>query len=501
MPTTPPLDSGESARRRAAEEWLELHTADHPAETPGEQLKRVLKSRHLFMITLAGVIGTGLFLGTGQVIGSAGPGSTLVAYCVGGLLLYLTMICLGELSAVMPVSGSFQAHATRFISPEAGFAIGWIYWVSWASFIGLEFLAAGIAMKFWFPDVPTWIFSAIFIVALFLVNCFTARSFAETEYALAAIKVLAVGAFIVLGGLAVFGVIPLQGQPAPLLSNFTDHGGLFPTGLGAVLAVMMTVVYTFMGSEVMGVAAGETENPRKAVPRAVRTIVFRLVFLYLGAILVLTALIPWNQLGLDESPFVTVFSAMGIPYAASLMNFVVLVAILSVGNTGLYMCTRILWSMSKEQAAPKMFGVTTSRGIPIVALVVTVAFGLLSLLSSVVAADTLFVFLISVSGVGGALTWMTIAWAQMRFRRRYIAAGNSVEHLPYAAPFFPAAPILVIVMNIAVFIAMAFDGTQRLSLILGLGMAPACYAIYRWFLRPRIQARIAADTMGHPAGE
>lgn len=509
MPTSPPRDSGESARRHA-EQWLAVHTADHAAETPGEQLKRVFKSRHLFMITLAGVIGTGLFLGTGQVIGTAGPGSAIIAYCVGGLLLYLTMICLGELSAVMPVSGSFQAHATRFISPETGFAIGWIYWVSWASFIGLEFLSAAIMMNFWFPDVPTWIFSAVFIVVLFLINCFTARSFAETEYALAAVKVFAVGAFIVLGGLAIFGVIPLKDQPAPFLSNFTDHGGLFPTGFGTALAVMMTVVYTFMGSEVMGVAAGETENPRKAVPRAVRTIVFRLVVLYLGAILVLTALIPWNQLGLDESPFVAVFSAMGIPYAASLMNFVVLIAILSVGNTGLFMCTRILWSMSKEQAAPRIFGVTTKRGIPIIALAVTVAFGLLSLLSSVVAADTLFVFLISVSGIGGALTWMTIALAQMRFRRRYVAAGNSVDHLPYAAPFFPAAPILVIVINIAVFVAMAFDATQRLSLVLGLGMVPVCYAIYRWILRPRIQARAATtvaataqptDHEGRPVNE
>ncbi|MGB3697900.1 MAG: amino acid permease [Gordonia sp. (in: high G+C Gram-positive bacteria)] len=477
-------------------------SADDSSDQPQghNSLKRAMKSRHLFMITLAGVIGTGLFLGTGSVIGQAGPGGTIVAYLIGGALLYLTMVCLGEMSAVMPVSGSFQAHATKFIGPGTGFTIGWVYWVSWASFIGLEFLSAGIVMKFWFPDTPTWVWSTIFIVVLFAVNCFTVRSFAETEYVLAAIKILAVGLFIILGGLAVFGVIDMDGQSAPGLSNFTSHGGFFPVGLGAVFAAMMTVVYTFMGSEVMGVAAGETENPRKAIPRAVRTIVFRLVFLYIGAILILIALIPWDQLGLDESPFVTVLKAIGIPYAAGIMNFVILIAILSVGNTGLYMCTRILWSLAQERSAPRVFGQTTKRGIPMAALVFTLLFGLLSLLTSFVAADTLFVFLISVSGVGGALCWMTIALSQYKFRRQYVAAGGDVKKLAYSAPWFPFTPIAVIAMNGAVFVAMAFDGTQRLSLILGLACVPICYAVYQWIIRPRVgaDAAVAGTSVGMP---
>ncbi|MFE5790840.1 amino acid permease [Rhodococcus erythropolis] len=491
MPESPHPDAvGHAAKARAAE-WLEWTVSD-PSTEPTNELKRVMKSRHLFMITLAGVIGTGLFIGTGEVISAVGPGGTILAYCVGGLLLYLTMVCLGELSAVMPVSGSFQAHATKFIGRSTGFMIGWVYWISWATFIGLEFLSAGIVMRYWFPNTPTWIWSGIFIAAIIAINCFTVRSFAETEYALAVVKVFAVAAFIILGGLAMFGVIHMGDQGAPGLSNFTVDGGFFPTGFGAVLGVMMTVVYTFMGSEVMGVAAGETENPRKAVPRAVRTIVFRLVFLYLGALIVVIGLIPWNQVGLDESPFVTVFDAIGVPHAASVMNAVILVAILSVGNTGLYICTRILWSMSKEHAAPKIFGNTTKAGIPIVALLFTIAFGLLSLLSSVVAVDTLFVFLISVSGIGGGLCWMTIAWSQFRFRRRYLAAGNDPKDLPYAAPLYPITPILVIAINIAVFVAMAFDQTQRLSLLLGLGIVPVCYAIHHLMIKPRV-ARAEAE--------
>lgn len=327
--------------RRRADAWLALHV-DPPETSDGDGLKRAMKSRHLFMITLTGVIGTGLFLGTGTVISEVGAGGTILAYGVGGLLLFLTMICLGELSAVMPVSGSFQAHASRFLGAHTGFTIGWVYWISWASFIGLEFLAAGIVMKYWFPDIPTWFFSGMFIVISFVISCFTVKGFAETEYVLAVVKVLAVAAFVVLGGLAMFGVIDMGGAEAPGWSNFTGDGGLFTVEAAPLLAVMMTVIYTYMGSEVLGVAAGETVNPRVAVPRAVRTVVFRLVFIYLAAIIVLAGLIPADRLGLEESPFVTVFDAIGIPFSGSIMNAVVLVAILSVGNTGLYMCSRIL---------------------------------------------------------------------------------------------------------------------------------------------------------------
>lgn len=455
-------------------------------ENESNHLKRVIKSRHLFMITLAGVIGTGLFLGLGQVIKQAGPGGTIATYLIGGLLLYLTMVCLGELSSVMPVSGSFQAHATRFIGPATGFTIGWIYWESWASFIGLEFLSAGIIMQYWFPDTPAWFWSAIFIGALFLVNCVTARSFAEIEYVLAGIKVLAVGLFILLGSLAMFGIIKIDNQPPPFFSNFIDHGGLFPTSIAGIFAATMTVIYTFQGSEVMGVVAGETENPKKSVPRAVRTIVYRLLFLYLSTIVVIIGLIPWNKVGLDKSPFVTVLDNIGIPYSAGLMNFVILIAVLSVGNTGLYMCTRILWSLSKEGLAPKSFSTTTNRGVPFRALAFTLIFGLLSLLSKFVAEDTLFTFLISVSGIGGALCWLTIALSQYRFRRQYIANGGDVADLAYAAPLFPVTPILCILINLGVFVAMAFDATQRLSLFIAFGTVVMSYMVYYIAVKPNV---------------
>lgn len=313
----------------------------------GIHLTRALKSRHIFMLSLGGVIGTGLFMGSGVTINQGGPVGAILAYLVAGFLMYLVMVCLGELSVQMPVSGSFQAHATKFIGPATGFMIGWVYWMSWATTVGLEFTAAGMLMERWFPGVPIWYWSALFVAVLFGINALATRAFGEAEYWFAGIKVAAILGFIIVGVLVIFGAIPLtSGAPAPMMSNLIGES-LFPNGLSAVFAVMMTVVYAFQGCEIMGVAAGETDQPEKSIPRAVRNVVFRVLIFYVLAIVVLSAIVPWQQAGLMESPFVQVFDMVGIPFAADLMNFVILTAILSVGNSGLYASTRILWAMSK----------------------------------------------------------------------------------------------------------------------------------------------------------
>ncbi|WP_134619200.1 amino acid permease, partial [Pseudomonas aeruginosa] len=334
------------------------------------QLTRALASRHIFMLSLGGVIGTGLFMGSGVTINQGGPAGAVLAYLVAGVLMYLVMVCLGELSVQMPVSGSFQAHATRFIGPATGFMIGWVYWMSWASTVGLEFTAAGMLMTRWFPEVPVWLWSGFFVVVLFSLNALATRAFGEAEYWFAGIKVAAILVFIVVGGLVIFGGIELKsGAPAPMFSNLVGER-LFPNGLSAVFAVMMTVVYAFQGCEIMGVAAGETERPEKSIPRAVRNVVFRVLIFYVLAIVVLSAIIPWQQAGLMESPFVQVFDMVGIPYAADLMNFVILTAILSVGNSGLYASTRILWAMSRTGMAPRGLSKLSARGVPLYALLI-----------------------------------------------------------------------------------------------------------------------------------
>lgn len=444
-----------------------------------QKLQRAMKSRHLLMISIGGVMGTGFFIGSGYAIGEAGPFGAISAYLFGGLIMYLVMVCLGELSVIMPVSGSFQAHAEKYIGPATGFMMGWTYWLSWAIYIGLEFVAAGILMARWFPDVPLWIWCLVFSTLLFGINALATKAFAETEYWFTAIKVLAVIAFIVIGGAAIFGIVPIQGQEAPFFSNFSNEG-LLPTGFIGVFVAMMTVVYAFMGSEVVGVAAGETENPDKNIPRAIRTIVIRILLFYVLATIVLSAIVPWKEAGILESPFVTVFDMVGIPYAADIMNFVILTAILSVGNTGMFACARILFSLSQSGHAPRMFGKLNKRGVPMNALTFTLIFAYVSLLSSVIAEETLFVLLLAISGVGGIVTWIVIAYSQIRFRRQYVAAGGKVGDLKYRVPFFPLIPIVCIAMCLALVAMTAFDPTQRISLFIGLGFIALCYVFYHF---------------------
>ncbi|MBW8356535.1 MULTISPECIES: amino acid permease [Pseudomonas] len=461
-------------------------------ERKGIHLTRSLKSRHIFMLSLGGVIGTGLFMGSGVTINQGGPWGAILSYLVAGFLMYLVMVCLGELSVQMPVSGSFQAHATKYIGPATGFMIGWVYWMSWATTVGLEFTAAGMLMQRWFPDVPIWYWSALFVALLFGINALATRAFGEAEYWFAGIKVLAILSFIVVGALVIFGVIDLpSGAPAPMFDNLKGDS-LFPNGLPAVFAVMMTVVYAFQGCEIMGVAAGETDQPEKSIPRAVRNVVFRVLIFYVLAVMVLAAIIPWQQAGLVESPFVQVFDMVGIPYAADLMNFVILTAILSVGNSGLYASTRILWAMSKSGMAPKALSPLSKQGVPLRALFITLCFALISLMTSFIAADTLFMVLMAVSGMAGTVTWIVIALAQYRFRRQFLREGGQLEQLKYRAPWFPLVPLLCIVLCSSLFVFLAMDETQRPSLYWGSGFIALCYGAYYLMQRKRQLQPVAA---------
>ena len=454
-------------------------------ERKGIQLTRSLKSRHIFMLSLGGVIGTGLFMGSGVTINQGGPWGAILSYLVAGFLMYLVMVCLGELSVQMPVSGSFQAHATKYIGPATGFMIGWVYWMSWATTVGLEFTAAGMLMQRWFPGVPIWYWSALFVALLFGINALATRAFGEAEYWFAGVKVLAILSFIVVGALVIFGVIDLpSGAPVPMFDNLKGDS-LFPNGLPAVFAVMMTVVYAFQGCEIMGVAAGETDQPEKSIPRAVRNVVFRVLIFYVLAVMVLAAIIPWQQAGLVESPFVQVFDMVGIPYAADLMNFVILTAILSVGNSGLYASTRILWAMSKSGMAPKALSPLSKQGVPLRALFITLCFALISLMTSFIAADTLFMVLMAVSGMAGTVTWIVIALAQYRFRRQFLREGGQLEQLKYRAPWFPLVPLLCIVLCSSLFVFLALDETQRPSLYWGSGFIALCYGAYYLMQRKR----------------
>lgn len=441
------------------------------------QLKRSMKRRHLFMLSLGGVIGTGLFLNAGFTIHQAGAGGSLIGYLFGGIILYLVMVCLGELAVYMPVTGSFQTYASKYISPSAGFSLGWMYFIGSATTAGVEFTAAGILMKRWFPHVSVWIWCAVFILLLFALNALTTRGFAEAEYWFSGIKVVAVIFFIIIGLGAIFGIIPLHGRPTPLLKNLAP-GRLFPGGFSIVFITMMNVIFSYQGSELIGIAAGESEDPQKNIPKAIRNVLFRIIIFYIASILILSAVFPVKELGLLESPFVTLLDLAGIPFAPDIMNFVILTAILSVGNSCIYASTRLLWSMAHESMAPKRFGKLTTRKVPFTSLVFTMVFSLLSLLTSFIAADTVFVLLIAIAGISVTISWIGIALSQFMFRRKYVQTGGKVEDLKYKVPFYPFVPIVCMISCTALLIFQAFDPTQLTGLLIGIGFLLVCYIFY-----------------------
>ncbi|MGJ7909708.1 amino acid permease [Neobacillus sp. LXY-1] len=447
------------------------------------ELKRTMKSRHLFMISLGGVIGSGLFLGSGYTISQAGPTGAILSYIVGGIIMFLTMLCLGELSVAMPVSGSFQTYTTKFIGPGTGFALGWLYWLGWSVTVALELLSAGQLMQRWFPHVDVWVWSGVFAVILFLLNALSARAFGEAEFWFSSIKILAIIMFIVLGGAAMFGLIHMKGgHSAPFMSNFTAHG-LLPHGLTALIITMITVNFSFQGTELIGIAAGESEEPEKTIPKSIKQTVWRTLFFFVLAIFVLAGLIPMNKAGVIESPFVVVFDSIGIPYAADIMNFVILTALLSVANSGLYAATRMLYAMSREKMASQSLAKVNKSGVPINALVLTIGIALLSLLSGFFAEETVFVWLLSVAGLGAQVGWISITASQIAFRRVFIREGGKVEELKFKTPLFPLLPIIALVLNISVLVSLAFDSEQRLALYLGVPFVIACYLIYHFRIK------------------
>lgn len=463
------------------------HLPDAPA-SPGSStaaetgLRRTMGPRHLIMIAMGGVIGSGLFLSSGYTISQAGPLGAVLAYLVGAFVVYLVMACLGELAIAYPVSGAFHIYAARSIGPATGFATAWLYWLCWAVAIGSEFTASGLLMQRWFPGVDVWVWCVVFAAILFGLNAISSRFFGESEFWFSIVKVGAIIALIVFGGAALFGFQPLSGSGNHpfLFENFNTSGGLFPNGFSGVLVTALAVFYAFSGSELIGVAAGETTDPARNIPKAMRSTVIRLLIFFVGAIAVIAATVPFDQVGLDESPFVTVFSSVGIPYAADIMNFVIITALLSAGNSGLFSCARMLYSLSDEGHAPKALKRLTKRGIPLVALSVSMLGGLASLISSVVAPETVYLALVSVAGFAVVGVWMSITASHFFHRRAFIRNGGQVADLAYKAPFFPLVPILAFTLCLVSLIGIAFDPNQVAALYFGIPFVAACYIYFHF---------------------
>ena len=467
-----------------------MQSSNSNANSETKALKRAMSTRHLVMLSLGGAIGTGLFLGSGEVIAQTGPVGAIIAYILGGLIAYMVMLCLGELAVHMPVAGSFGTYAQKYIGPGTGYMISWVYWLTWTATLGTEFTAAALLMQEWFPHISMWIWTIIFAITIFALNLSSTRIFAESEFWLALVKVVTVLAFIILGLLAIFGLIPFHGaESAPLFHNLTAQGW-FPQGLVPIFTTMLIVNFAFSGTELIGVAAGETKDPAVNVPKAINAAIWRLLIFFVGTIVVISALLPFQVAGLggesvSNSPFVTVFNYIGIPYADDIMRFVIITALLSAANSGLYAASRMMWSLSAQRQLPQVFSRLSSSGTPIIALVVTMFGAIPGLLSEHFAPETIFKNLLGIAAFTMVIVWMSICWSQFNFRRAWYKAGHSAKDLKFAAPLYPIVPILGFVFCFITGLSMAADPEMQAGFIGCLLFIAACYLSHYVFYRDR----------------
>ena len=420
------------------------------SDAANTKLKRSLKSRHMNMIALGGSIGTGLFVAGGEVVSTAGPGGALVAYGFIGIMVYFLMTSLGEMATYLPVPGSFGTYASRYVDPAFGFALGWNYWFNWAITLAAELVAGALIMKYWFPEIPAIVWSALFLTALFLMNYLSTRSFGESEYFFSSMKVITVFVFLFVGTMLILGI----GGTSPGFENWTRGEAPFVGGFGSIMAIFMVAGFSFQGTELIGVAAGESEDPEKNIPKAIHSIFWRILLFYIGAFVVIGFLIPYDDPNLLNSsvenvaisPFTLVLDRFGFAFAASFINAIILTAVLSAGNSGLYASTRMLYAMAKAGDAPKIFTKLNSRGVPVPAFLATAAFGVFAFLTSLIGEGTAYNWLINISGMSGFIAWLGIAIAHYRFRRAFHAQGKSLDAIPFKALFYPFGPIFATIL-------------------------------------------------------
>ncbi|EAC2389331.1 amino acid permease [Listeria monocytogenes] len=430
-------------------------------ETHGE-IRRDLKTRHLSMIAIGGSIGTGLFLASGNAIHTAGPGGALVAYIAIGIMVYFLMTSLGEMATYMPVSGSFSTYASRFVDPAFGFALGWNYWFNWAITLAVDISTAAIIVQFWLPNTPAWLWSAIFLILIFGLNALSVKAYGESEYWFSIIKVATVIIFLIVGVLTIVGIL---GGEVIGFSNFTAGDAPFKGGFFAILGTFLIAGFSFQGTEMVGIAAGESATPETSVPKAIKQVFWRILLFYIFAIFIIGMIIPYtnpNLLSAEAtdvaiSPFTLVFEKAGLAFAASVMNAVILTSVLSAGNSGLYASTRMLWAMARDKKAPKFLGKVNRRGIPMAALIVTTIVGAMTFITTLTENGTvIYTWLLSASGLTGFIAWVGIAISHYRFRKAFIRQGHDLSELKYKAKFFPFGPILALILCILVIVGQDY---------------------------------------------
>ncbi|MBB1158076.1 MULTISPECIES: amino acid permease [Amycolatopsis] len=439
------------------------------------------------LIALGGVIGAGLFVGSGVVIQSAGP-AAVVSFLIAGLITVLIMRMLAEMTVARPALGSFYVYAREAMGNRAGFTVGWMYWYFFVIVVAVEAVAGGRILQLWLPNVPLWVLSLGLLLLLTATNLVSARSYGEFEYWFSSIKVIAILVFLVVGALYLFGVWP--GSHGGV-SNLVSHGGFAPMGIGAVLAAVVPCVGFYTGAEIVTIAAAESAEPRRAIAKAMRSIVFRVVLFYVGSVFVVVAVKAWNAPDTAVSPYAAVLDVLGIPAVATIMNAIVLTAVLSCLNSALYTSSRMLFALTRNGDAPKMFTKLSRSGVPRRAIIAGTVIGYVSVIAAYTSPNLIFQFLVNSYGAVALFVYLAIALAQVRLRKRL--QNTDPGALGLKMWLFPWLSYATIALMAAVILAMAFLPTTRSQFWLSAVTLTLILIAYQ-FRKRRPAPAVAAET-------
>jgi GABA permease len=457
--------------------------------TSGTGLNTGLQNRHVTMISIAGVIGAGLFVGSGTAINQAGP-AVLIAYAFAGLLVVLVMRMLGEMAAANPDTGSFSTYADRAIGPWAGFTVGWLYWWFWVLVIPVEATAAAKILESW-TGAPQWVWALLVTLALTATNLFNVANYGEFEFWFALLKVIAIIAFIVVGVLAVFGVF--DGADSGV-AHLWDTGGFLPNGFGAVVAAVLVTMFSFMGTEIVTIAAAESDHPTEKIGKATRSVIWRIGIFYLASILLVVAIVPWNDPRLaDLGSYQAALLTLGVPGAKVIVDIVVLVAVASCLNSSLYTASRMLYSLGRRGQAPAAVMRTTGSGVPRVAVLASTAVGFLAVIANYLFPDEVFAALLATSGAVALLVYLVIALSQLRLRRQLERSG---ARMPVRMWLYPGLTWAVIVVIPVMLVYMATVPDQQLNIIATAVIAAIVLALAFVTTRRRPAARPDSERTG-----
>ncbi|WP_349632701.1 amino acid permease [Neobacillus sp. WH10] len=457
-----------------------------------QDLVRGLKDRHIQMIALGGAIGTGLFYGSAEAIKLAGP-SIILAYVIGGLIMFLIMRALGEMLVEEPVSGAFSALAHKYWGDFPGFLLGWNYWFAIITVSIVELIVLGNYFKFWLPNMPTWITALVFVIVFFLINITNVKFFGEFEFWAALIKVVAIIAMIIFGlGILFFGVGASNFKESGF-ENMWINGGFLPNGGSGLLMSLVLAMFAFGGIEMVGMTAAEAENHRITLPKSINNVVLRILVFYIGSMVVLVSLFPWNKVGLEGSPFVQIFSAIGIPAAATLLNVIVITAAASAYNSAIYSTSRMIYGLSLQRNAPKIFNKIGKTGTPVNSTILCSMISLIGILLLKFLPEKAFMYMMSITTFASIFNWIMILFILLHWRKK--KSKEEITKFTFKMPLYPYSIYFSIVGLLVIIATMFFLSDYRIALYIG----PFWIILLFVLFKIRAKRDMETGTSSHPS--